>query len=150
MKWTSLKNASLVMKAAEIKDAIDLNGRVSFRMTNNDLMPIIEEGDKIKVIKANPSTILQGDIVMLVSQKDVRIRRVKSIRINHGIIEYNLASNKPRDEAIVNKEHIFGRVVEVTKGTRKIRLGMELSLWNLFFGDLKVLYFRSLTRDNEH
>jgi hypothetical protein len=150
MKMTTRMKTGLMAKAAQLKDTIESEGRISVSIRNNEFYPTIVEGDRVRVIREHPQNLMRGDVVLLMSKADIVVRRIQKIKRLRETIEFHVASNKPHDEMNITGDHIFGRIVAVTRGSQKITFDVDITMKNFLFMDVRLIWAKILRGNSTH
>ncbi|GEM_PF-1667589 len=135
----TLKGVDIVTKAAEIQDTIKKKKEISLRISNDGLAPTIVKGDKIKAVRAAQDSLRKGNIVLLVSEGEVIVRKIQNIIRHAGGIQYRLTNEKSHGETTVPQNLILGKVVEAKRGSKVISFDTERDFKGLFKLDLSTL-----------
>jgi hypothetical protein len=141
------KTTGLLAKAAALKDSIERKGRVGVQIRNNEFYPTIVEGDMAVVTYENPQNLMIGDVVLLVTKADIIVRRVQKIMRFRENIEFLVASNKPQDVGKFSADHLLGRIMDVTRGTEKVKFDIDITLSNFLLLDVRILLARLFRRN---
>jgi len=105
-----------------------------FKAQGVSMQPLVRDGDVLLIKPVNPATIRPGEIVLFQSQRErVIVHRVLRKRVNHTGVAFLVQGDQAaQPDGWISQDHIFGRLVEITRGQRRIQLrqpAMRLLSW---------------------